>query len=71
MPAADGYALIQTVRRSGSELGAIAVTAFARPQDRARALQAGYDAFHAKPFDPSALLKDASGLRRRDYASGV
>ena len=69
MPSADGYALIQTLRRDGAELGAIAVTAFARPQDRARALQAGFDAFHAKPFDPAALLEDASGLRRRAYVS--
>ena len=71
MPAADGYALIQTLRQRGADLAAIAVTAFARPQDRARALQAGFDAFHAKPFDPSALLRDASGLRRRDYTPRI
>ena len=27
-----------------------------------------FDGITQKPFDPSALLRDASGLRRRDYA---
>lgn len=37
-------------------LGAIAVTAHARPADRQRALQAGLDAHLAKPVDPDDLV---------------
>ena len=58
MPGTDGYAFIQTVRGlPGSEgrIPAIAVTAFGRKQDRARALAAGYQAHLAKPVLPDQL----------------
>ena len=62
MPEVDGFELIERVRRTGREVRAIAVTAYARPEDRARALESGYDAFLAKPFDPAVLLRTASDL---------
>jgi PAS domain S-box-containing protein len=62
MPRVDGYELIRRVRRAGPPLRAVAVTAYARPEDRARALAAGYDAFHSKPFDVSALLRTVTEL---------
>ena len=61
LPGKDGYALIRQWRAqeaSGglARLPAIALTAFGRPDDRAMALAAGFDAHVAKPFEPQALL---------------
>jgi CheY-like chemotaxis protein/two-component sensor histidine kinase len=58
MPGMDGYELLRRVRADGQSLPrAIAVTAFARPQDRARALAAGFDGHLAKPLNPTQLLQ--------------
>ena len=55
----DGFALIRTIRGLASErmreLPAIAVTAYANPEDRVRALVAGYQNHIPKPVDASAL----------------
>ncbi len=60
LPDVDGYDLIQRVRQGfpeqGSTIPAIALTAYARPEDRTRALQAGYQTHLAKPVEPSELL---------------
>jgi signal transduction histidine kinase len=60
MPGESGHALIRTVRgreRGGANaLPAVALTAYARPEDRAAALAAGFDVHVAKPIDPDALL---------------
>jgi signal transduction histidine kinase len=58
MPAQDGFELIRQVRSRGltyHELPAVALTAFARTEDRRRALLAGYQVHLAKPVDPSEL----------------
>ena len=58
MPAQDGFDLIRQVRSRGltyHELPAVALTAFARTEDRRRALLAGYQVHLAKPVDPSEL----------------
>jgi CheY-like chemotaxis protein len=57
MPDIDGYELIRRVRSSHSTLPAIAVSAYARPQDRRRALAAGYDGYCAKPVETPQLLR--------------
>jgi PAS domain S-box-containing protein len=62
MPQMDGCALIRQVRLFAPVLPAIAVTAYARPEDRSRALDAGFDAFHSKPFNAAALLRTARDL---------
>jgi CheY-like chemotaxis protein len=62
MPRMDGYDLMQRVRAISPGLPAIAVTAYARPEDRARALDAGYHAFHPKPVDAASLLRTARAL---------
>jgi CheY-like chemotaxis protein/anti-sigma regulatory factor (Ser/Thr protein kinase) len=66
MPELDGYQLIQAVRAldpaQGGATPAVAVTAFARPEDRLRALRAGYQVHLAKPIDPSELLVVVSNL---------
>jgi PAS domain S-box-containing protein len=60
MPDIDGYELLRRVRTLGAPRGgrvpAVALTAFARSQDRTRALHAGYLAHLAKPVEPSELI---------------
>ena len=59
MPGADGYSLIRALRASPAGLvastPAIALTAFARPEDRQHALQAGFQLHLAKPIDARSL----------------
>ena len=58
MPGTDGYELLQRVRAGRhAEMSVIAVTAFARPEDRERTLAAGFDGYVAKPIDPARLLQ--------------
>jgi CheY-like chemotaxis protein len=60
MPSVDGYEFLRKVRKmdaaAAAKIPAIALTAFARSEDRTRALRAGYIAHVAKPIDPSELL---------------
>jgi PAS domain S-box-containing protein len=61
MPDEDGYAFIRRVRElEGGEhrphVAALALTSFARVEDRLRALRAGFDAHVAKPIDPERVL---------------
>ena len=66
MPGEDGYALIRSVRSlsamQGGRLAAIALTAFARPEDRARVLEAGFDDHVAKPVEPQTLVVALANL---------
>jgi signal transduction histidine kinase/ActR/RegA family two-component response regulator len=61
MPGEDGYAFIQKVRdldrARGWQTPAVALTAYARPEDRARALTAGYHQHVAKPVDMDLLVR--------------
>jgi signal transduction histidine kinase/CheY-like chemotaxis protein len=59
MPDVDGYQLIQRIRALPDARGrmpAIALTAFARPEDRVRAMRAGFQNHVAKPLDPAELF---------------
>ena len=58
MPGKDGYDLIRAVRADerSAPLPAIAVTAFARAEDRSRALAAGFQLHVSKPINASELL---------------
>ncbi|MCT7971750.1 PAS domain S-box protein [Laspinema olomoucense] len=60
MPEEDGYTLIHHIRRmelsEGGYLPAAAVTAYARSEDRTRALKAGYDIHLPKPVDTAELI---------------
>lgn len=66
LPGRDGYDLIRDLRAAegtgGPRVPAIALTAFARPKDRANALQAGYDAHVAKPLQPAELINTIARL---------
>ena len=68
MPAEDGFDLIGQVRAMGQERGnipAIALTAYAREEDRARVLQAGFQRHIAKPVEPAVLASAVASLARR------
>jgi two-component system CheB/CheR fusion protein len=57
LPGEDGYALIRHVRAlSGNRIAAIAVTAFARKEDRQHVIEAGFDDHLTKPLDADALI---------------
>src|SRR6185295_931798 len=67
MPEQDGYALIREVRarqRGNGLLPAVALTAYAREEERAKALEAGFQVHVAKPFDPPELLALIADLAR-------
>jgi PAS domain S-box-containing protein len=68
MPDRDGYDLIREVRALGhsfQNLPAIALTALAGPQDRRRALLAGYQVHLAKPIDSTELITALAVLSKR------
>jgi CheY-like chemotaxis protein len=60
MPDVDGFQLLRMVRGLGEARGgkvpAIALTAFARSEDRTRALSAGFIVHLSKPVEPSELV---------------
>jgi PAS domain S-box-containing protein len=61
MPLQDGYELIRRIRSGdgpAQTLPAIALTAYARPQDCSAALNAGFDAYLAKPVEPERLARE-------------
>ncbi|MEO6194719.1 MAG: ATP-binding protein [Thermoanaerobaculia bacterium] len=67
MPERDGYELIREIRalgRGAEDLPAVAVTAFASPEDRQRALAAGFQVHLAKPVDPRELTEVIAGLAK-------
>jgi len=72
MPGDDGYVLIRKVRglrpEEGSQVRALALTAYARSEDRTEALEAGFHTHIAKPVDPLELTALIAGLapERRD-----
>jgi PAS domain S-box-containing protein len=57
MPDVDGYDLIRQVRQIDGRIPAIAVTAYAYPQDRLKALAAGFTAYCSKPIDATHFLR--------------
>ena len=56
----DGYALIRAIRALNVEYKgftpAIAITGYASPEDRERALAEGFNEFFTKPFDPVEVV---------------
>ena len=77
MPVEDGYALIERVRAlppdAGGRTPAIALTAYARLEDRTRALLAGFQMHVPKPIEPQELLvvlANVAGRLARPPGSG-
>jgi len=68
MPGMDGHQMIRALRASEpreSRIPALALTAFARAEDRKRALLAGFQAHLAKPFDMAELVLLVADLAGR------
>jgi CheY-like chemotaxis protein len=69
MPGFDGFALIDRVRRHDDErareIPAAALTAYARSEDRMKALRAGFQMHLAKPIDPAELVTTVAALAKR------
>ncbi len=69
MPGEDGYVLIRNVRAlgptGGGDVPAIALTAYARSDDRRRAMLAGYQTHIAKPVEPAELIATVASLAGR------
>jgi signal transduction histidine kinase/ActR/RegA family two-component response regulator len=66
MPGEDGYSLISKVKaleaESGKQIPTVALTAYVRVEDRARALAAGFNLFVPKPVDPNELITAIANL---------
>jgi PAS domain S-box-containing protein len=66
MPEEDGYSLLQKLRslapEKGGKIPAAALTAYARAEDRRRAIQAGFQLHLPKPVDPSELITVVASL---------
>jgi PAS domain S-box-containing protein len=68
MPDEDGYDLIRKIREkekgTGKRLPAVALTAFARAEDRLKALTAGYNMHVPKPVEPAELIVVIANLTK-------
>jgi PAS domain S-box-containing protein len=74
MPEMDGFEMITTLRGSATpaairDVPAAALTAFARSEDRTRALRCGFEMHLAKPVDPGELVASVATLARRARAN--
>lgn len=69
LPNNDGYALIQRIRQyeaeHGGQLPAVALTGYARAEDRAKTLAAGFHAHVPKPFDADELTATLLAVTRQ------
>jgi CheY-like chemotaxis protein len=77
MPEEDGYVLIKKVRarnsRQGGDIPAVALTAYASPEDRVNILAAGFQMYLVKPADPGELVAVVASLAtpRRRSSNGA
>jgi CheY-like chemotaxis protein len=74
MPGENGYSLIKRVRSlgtaNGGDIPAIALTAYARVEDRVRAIAAGFQMHIAKPIEPVELITMVYRvIRTRPYST--
>jgi len=71
MPDEDGYGLIEKVRRLENgdldNIPAVAITAYAKEEDRERALSAGFQIYLAKPVELTELISVVARAARRDF----
>jgi CheY-like chemotaxis protein len=69
MPDEDGLSLLGRVRAlgamAGGDLPAVALTAYARPEDREKAMRAGFQLHVAKPIDPAELFTLVAGAAKK------
>ena len=71
MPDEDGYGLIEKIRsleRGGQDsIPAVAITAYAKEEDRERALSSGFQIYLAKPVELTELISVVARAARRDF----
>ena len=70
MPDEDGYSFMRRIRAvsgAAAKTPAIALTAYARAEDKAAALAAGFTTHVGKPFQPGELIAAVSALRARAW----
>lgn len=69
MPEEDGYSLIRKVRKlpkeQGGDIPAVALTAYAREEDRMRSLSQGFQMHLSKPVEPDKLATVIAGLVKK------
>jgi CheY-like chemotaxis protein len=69
MPDENGLSLMRRIRalspEKGGKVPAVALTAYARSDDRLKALEAGYQAHLPKPVDPPDLIRAVAVLSGR------
>jgi PAS domain S-box-containing protein len=75
MPGEDGYSLIRKIRARETgrhdSIAAIALTAFVRVEDRAKALTAGFNMFVPKPVEPRELIEAIANLAGASLGGGL
>lgn len=75
LPGEDGYTLIRRIRALPPSIGgsvpAVALTAFARPEDRRRAQDEGYQVHLAKPVEPDELVALVASFARAPESIGA
>ena len=71
MPGEDGYCLIEKVRSlensDKQDIPAVAITAYAKDEDRERALSSGFQIYLAKPIELTELVSVVARAARRDF----
>lgn len=69
MPDQDGYALIEQVRalEDANGIPAVAITAYAKDEDRARALASGFQIYLTKPVELTELISEVARAARREF----
>ena len=69
IPVEDGYELIRKLRKlrlkAAREAPAIALTAYATKEDKARALASGFQVHIPKPIEPASLIRSIASLMKR------
>jgi PAS domain S-box-containing protein len=74
MPGEDGYNFIRRVRQlpsdAGGDIPALALTAYARSEDRLKALRAGFQMHLTKPVEPAELITVVAVLAGKNAARG-
>jgi CheY-like chemotaxis protein len=66
MGSSDGYALITAIRKNDAEYRGfttvVAVTGYGSPEDKTRALAAGFNAYITKPFETAEVIRTLGKL---------
>ncbi len=69
MPEEDGYSLIERIRKfpaaEGGNIPALALSAFASSENKQRALNAGFQKYHTKPFEPDGIIEDIQQISNK------